>query len=152
VKLTPPQIILIPNGNSSNPKTVRRSEDISIVSIIKFDCNQSLSMKTKWIIRSNSNRIQLNSVIVTTSSELFIPLQTLQYGIYQFELTVTMTNSSWFDVSKSTYIEIIPTKIIVNLFYLGTSMVTNGYEQDLLLDPGKYSIDPDNQIFNTSVS
>ena len=114
-------------------------------------------MKTEWIIRnctttSCSNRIHLNSTIVITSSELYIPSQTLQYGIYQFELTVTMTNSSCLNTSVSTYIQIISSSIFVNSFYLGTSMITNGYEQDLLLNPGSYSIDLDNNIFNTSVS
>ena len=125
--------------------------------MIKLNCSQSSAMKTEWIIRnctttSCSNRIYLNSTIVLTSSELFIPSQTLQYGIYQFELIVTMMNSSWLNTSISTYIKIISSSIFVNSFYLGTSMITIGYAQDLLLNPGSYSIDLDNNIFNTSVS
>ena len=31
-------------------------------------------------------------------------------------------------------------------------MITRGYEQDLILDPGTYSVDPDEYTFNASVS
>ena len=114
-------------------------------------------MKSDWIIRncsttSCSNRIQLNSTIVTTSSELYIPSQTLPYGLYQFQLTVTLPNSTWLNTSKSTYIQIIPSNIIVNAFSSKISMITMGNTQDLFLDPGNYSIDLDNNVFNTNVS
>lgn len=125
--------------------------------MIRLNCNQSSAMKSEWIIRncttnSCTNRIQLNATIVRTSSELYLPSRTLQYGTYQFELTVTMTNSSWLNTSKSTYVQIVSSSIFVNPFYLGTSMVTIGYAQDLLLDPGSNSVDLDNHAFNTSVS
>jgi len=31
-------------------------------------------------------------------------------------------------------------------------MITTGYEQDLNFDPGTYSVDPDENSFNASVS
>ena len=124
--------------------------------MIEYNCNQSFGITTQWIITncttSCSNQIQLNSTIITTSSELYIPSQTLSYGIYQFQLTVRMTNSSWLNVSKSTYIQIIPSNIIVNSFSSGILMITMGNAHDLLLDPGSYSVDLDNNIFNTNVS
>ena len=39
-----------------------------------------------------------------------------------------------------------------NLVQLGTSMITSGHQQDLKLDPGTYSINPDENTFDTSVS
>ena len=151
-----PQVTLIPITTSSNPISFRRSEDLSIVSIINYNCNQPFAMKTQWMITncttSCSNQIQLNSTIITTSSELYIPSQTLSYGIYQFELTITMANSTWLNISKSTYIQIIPSSIIVSSFTLGTLMITMGNTHDLFLDTGNYSIDLDNNVFNTNVS
>ena len=152
-----PQITLIPNTTSSNPISFRRSEDLSIISMIEYNCNQSFGIIPQWIITncttSCSNRIQLDSSIITTSSELYIPSQTLSYGTYQFELIIRMsTNSTWLNVSKSTYIQIIPSNIIVNSFHSGTLMLIIANTHDLLLDPGSYSIDLDNNIFNTSVS
>ncbi len=54
--------------------------------------------------------------------------------------------------SASAYVKITPSGITANLVQYGTSMITRGYQQDLLLDPGTFSVDPDATIFNASVS
>jgi len=63
-----------------------------------------------------------------------------------------MVNFKSLTNSSSIYVEIIPSGIIANLFQYGTSMITSGHEQDLKLDPGTYSVDPDENVFNASVS
>ena len=63
-----------------------------------------------------------------------------------------MINSSNLTSSSSAYVKITQSNIIVNLIQLGTSMITRGYQQDLLLDPGTYSIDPDQVPFDATVS
>lgn len=125
--------------------------------MIEFNCNQSLLRTVRWIIRTClincSNPIQLDRTISVTSTELYIPARILDYGIYELQFSVTMTKyPSSFTTSSSIYIRIISSDIIVNLLPLGTSMITHGYEQNLILDPGSYSIDLDNNIFNASVS
>jgi hypothetical protein len=57
----------------------------------------------------------------------------------------SLTNSS------SVYVQISLSSVTANLVPLGTSMVTSGHEQDLKLDPGTFSIDPDGYPFNASV-
>ena len=47
---------------------------------------------------------------------------------------------------------ITPSGITANLVPYGTSMITRGYEQNLTLDPGTYSVDRDGNAFNASVS
>ena len=84
-------------------------------------------------------------------SELFIPARTLPYGIYRLTLTVTMQNSSSLASSADTWIAIIPSNIQINLIPSGASMISLGVEQNLLLDPGRHSIDPDQKIFSTNV-
>jgi hypothetical protein len=91
-------------------------------------------------------------MILTTLSELNIPARTLPYGIYEIQLTVSMTNSLWLTTSSFVYVQITPSDITANLVQLGTSMITSGYQQDLHLDPGLYSVDPDENTFNSSVS
>lgn len=125
--------------------------------MIVLQCNTSLSITNKWTIKSctSSNcsiEIQLNKTVNTTWSELYIPSKTLPYGTYQLTLTVTMTNIPNLKSSSSVYITIIPSSIIVNLVQLGPSMITHGNQQNLLLDPGTFSIDPDQNIFNATVS
>ena len=53
--------------------------------------------------------------------------------------------------AASTYVRVTQSNIIVNLAQYGTSMITRGYQQDLYLDPGSYSVDPDATVFNASV-
>jgi len=65
---------------------------------------------------------------------------------------VTMINFPLLKTSSSIYVEITPSGITANLIQYGTSMVTSGNQQDLKLDPGTYSVDPDENVFNASVS
>jgi len=152
-----PNVTLIPGESTlSSPIQFHRSQDFYIVSIIKLNCNNSLSTITQWTVKnciSNcSNQIQLDPTIITTLSELYIPARILAYGIYELKLTVTMTNYRWLTTSSTVYVQIIPSSIIANIVQLGTSMITSGHDQDLKLDPGTYSVDPDENVFNSSVN
>ncbi|CAF4445943.1 unnamed protein product, partial [Adineta steineri] len=97
----------------------RRSQDFSISSMIQFNCNGSLSTTKKWTIKNctsiRSFPIQLNSKISTTLSELYIPSRTLDYGIYELTLTVTMIESLDLKSSSSAYVRITATGITANL-------------------------------------
>jgi len=148
-----PQIILIPSGSTFiNPLKFRRSQDFYIVSLIELNCNDSTSIRSQWILKNNSNVISFDSQIETTFSELFIPARKLPFGIFELELTVTMTKYPTLKSSSSVYVEITPSGITANLVQLGTSMITSGFEQDLRLDPGTYSVDPDEVTFDSKVS
>jgi len=94
----------------------------------------------------------MDQTVITTSSEIFIPAKTLAYGIYQLTLTANMVAAPHLSSSASAYVEIAPSDITVNLVQFGTSMITRGYQQALLLDPGTFSVDPDTTTFNASVS
>ena len=72
--------------------------------------------------------------------------------VYQLNLTVSMMASSSLTSTASAYVRITASGITANLVPLGTSMITSGYEQDLLLNPGEYSVDLDGYTFNASVS
>ncbi|CAF4174874.1 unnamed protein product, partial [Adineta steineri] len=133
----------------------RRSQDFSISSMIEFNCDGSLSTTTKWTIKnctsiSCSFEILLNEKVMTTFSELYIPSRTLAYGVYQLTLTVIMIDSPNLKSSSSVYVRITATGITANLVQLGTSMITRGDQQDLLLDPGRFSVDPDKDTFDAT--
>ena len=148
-----PSIILIPSGSTLiNPLKFRRSQDFYIVSLIELNCNDSTSIQSQWILKNNSNIISFDSEIETTSTELFIPSRKLPFGAFELELTVTMTKYPTLKNSSSVYVEITPSGITANLVQLGTSMITSGFEQDLKLDPGSYSIDLDENTFDKDVS
>ncbi|CAM4949155.1 unnamed protein product [Rotaria socialis] len=151
-----PIITLTPaNSSLSSPLRYKRSEAFSIISYIQLNCSNSLIKNVQWRISLCassvcSSQILLGSTIITTLSELYIPEQTLDYGTYQFTLTVRMAAASQVSSSMSAYVQIIPSNIVVNLIRFGTTMIKQGYQQDLILDPGSYSIDPDRITFNAS--
>ena len=152
----PPVVTLLPNASSTIfPLQFRRSESVYITSYLQLNCAASLSIIIKWTVRNCtpncSSEVQFGSSVVTTRSELFIPGKILPYGIYELQLTVTMTVFSNLTSSAFTYIKINPSNITVNLVPLGTPMITHGDQQNLTLNPGEYSLDPDT-TFNKSVS
>lgn len=152
-----PQIILIPATSSfSSPLQFRRSQDFSISSDLQFLCNQTYPVTIQWIIRNCTSNcsweIQLDSSVITTYAELYIPGRTLPYGLYQFKLIIQSAYASNLSISSSAYAKIDPSGITANLVPLGTSMITRGSTQDLQLDPGSYSVDPDENTFDTKVS
>ncbi|CAF4054709.1 unnamed protein product [Adineta steineri] len=150
-----PRITLIPSTSTlSSPIQFRRSQDFYIVSLIELNCNNLISIITHWTIKNCtsifSNQIQLDSTIITTSTELYIPARTLVYGLYELKLIVTMVNMSSLTSTSSVYVQITPSGITANLIQYGTSMITRGSQQDLQFDPGTYSIDRDNNVLNAT--
>ena len=154
-----PTVTLYPGpSNVTVPLQFRRSQDFYISTIIKLKCAESLEVKTQWSIfncslnSTCSTQAKLDELINTTLSELFVPARILSYGSYKMELTVTMVDSPRIFSIDSAYVKINPSGITANLVLHGTSLVTSGERQDLILNPGNYSINPDESIFNTSVS
>ncbi|CAF4213124.1 unnamed protein product, partial [Adineta steineri] len=154
-KCSSPKVTLISGTSTlSSPIQFHRSDDFNIISTIELNCNGSLSTITQWKIKNCSStcsyQIQLDQTIKTTFTELYIPAKTLPYGIYELQLTVTMTNLTNFTTSSSVYVQITSSGITVNLVQLGTSMITIGYDQDLNFNPGAFSVDLDGYTFNES--
>ena len=152
-----PIITLIPATSSfSSPIQFRRNQDFFISSNLELKCSSSLSTNIKWTVHNCSaicsNIIQFDQTIITTTSELYIPARTLSYGIYQLNLTVSMMASSSLTSTATAYVRITASGIIANLVPLGTSIITSGYEQALVFNPGGYSVDLDGYTFNASVS
>ena len=154
----PPVITLIPGLLTlASPIQYQRSRDFSISSTIQLNCNGSLLTTTTWTIKNCTaisclSSIMLDQRVITTLSELYIPPKTLPYGTYELKLTVTMSAVPNVTSSSTAYVQIIPTGVIANLLQRGTSMISHGSQQDLSLDPGRYSVDLDEDSFDATVS
>jgi len=107
-----------------------------------YNCtpNGSIELSTK------NNNIEANT------GEIFIPARMLIYGVYEFRITIRMSIDGRLVTIQSAFVRINPSGITANLVQFGTSSVTSGEEKDLILDPGVYSINPDENSFNASVS
>jgi REJ domain len=150
-------VTLIPSTSTFLvPLQFRRNQDFSISSNIELDCNVSLSTIIQWTINNCSltcsSSFSFDQSVKTTLSELYVPARILPVGTYRLTLTVSMIVYSSLRSSASAYVLITSSGITANLVQLGTSMITSGYQQNLKLDPGTYSIDPDANRFNGSVS
>jgi hypothetical protein len=151
-----PSIILIPSGSSSmNPLQFQRNQALFISSNVRLNCVASGIMTIEWTILNCATvcaqSMSTNLTIRKTSSELFIPARTLPYGVYELKLTAIVSNASQLPSSASVFVRIVPSGIIANLLEYGTSFVTHGHGQTLTVDPGRYSINPDEYQFNSSV-
>ena len=146
-------------SNLSHPMQIRLEEDLYLSSTVEISCNSSFQLTYRWRMYNCSSAacstslITMNSNLITTSNEYFLPARTLPLGLYQIELQMTMAvpSSTSTQQSRSIYLLITPSGITANLVPLGTSMITNGLGQDLNFNPGKYSIDLDDDHFNASV-
>jgi hypothetical protein len=145
----PPAITFIPEISLLE---FRRSEDIYIGSNIEFTCNDSVSVITKWTIYDLSQTELDIPEVEQTSPDLYIPPLTLPFGLYEFKLIATTIPLSTTIESKSIFVRIIPSGMIINLIPSSVSLITHGREQDLKLNPGSYSIDRDGYAFNITVN
>jgi hypothetical protein len=147
----PPEIELFPDATSlKSPAQFRRLQDFYISSNIRITCAASSSFRTQWTIYnctdSREDPIQVSSSILTKYSEIFIPSRTLDFGMYKFQLTVTMNYSANYSQSQSTYVKITYSNITANLIQYGTSVITSGHLKNLTMNPGKHSVDPDKEL------
>lgn len=155
IACTSPTITLIPSTSTfHSPIQFRRSQDFYLSATIQFNCNDSLPFQMQWFIinctsSSCIHPIQVDASIITTFPDLYMPSRTLPLGLFQLKFVVTVNNSF---TSMSAYVQINPSGITANLVRLGTSMITTGYDQNLQLNPGLYSIDTDGYPFNASVN
>lgn len=153
-----PVISLIPGQTSlQDPAQYRRAQDFYISSNIIVACSISSSISIEWSIfnctNSCVNRLSIDqNILTTTQSELYVPARTLNLGVYELKLFVAMLAAPELNVSISAFVRINPSGITANLVPLGTSIVTSGQSMNLTLGPGSFSVDPDSQIFNASVS
>ena len=75
----------------------------------------------------------------------------LDYGLHEIKLTVTINNLTHLSTEAKIYLNVVCSAVIVRLIPSDVSSVSHHHRQDLKLDPGSFSIDPDADTFNTSV-
>ena len=119
--------------------------------------NQTFTLTYSWSLNQISNSVNKSYIDLTQnptshSSELVMQANTLAYGLYEFNLEVKITynNNGLLTTSMSsflkTYIQIIPTGIMVKAIQNGISSILIGSQQNFTLNPSKYSSDLDNLI------
>ena len=160
----PPEVrIPLNSTNGLAPRSHKMSESITVKSLASIDCSNVLSTKKKWKIEKvviNPSNYQEDKTEIQTSlesltnSELIIPARTLGYGVYKLTISVRiwdeddsdpmLTRLLPFERSAYTYIEILPSDLLVKMSEGGADLITKGRDDgEIILEPYRYSYDPD---------
>ena len=148
--------LILATSSLAQPLRRRRSRGFLVTASVQLNCNAASTQRLQWTIHSCSSicstRVQLDSSIRTTQNDLFIPARALPYGTYLFTFTVNTTTPFKTLSTVAAYITINASTFTPTLVLRGTSLITRGRQQDLLLGPGIFSQDPDHDTFDASVS
>jgi hypothetical protein len=149
------------NNKQISPLVMLRSKLFSLSTITYISCmNQTFTLTYSWTLNQISNSVNKSLIDLTQNptshlSELVMQANTLLYGLFEFNLEVKMVtskenNNGLLPPSMSsfikTYIQIIPSGIVVNAIENGISSILIGLQQNFTLNPSKYSFDLDNLI------
>ena len=141
--------------NASSLPKILRSSLFSIPSIANFYCNTSFTSRYIWSARklNKSNlelvkEIDLTSNPTSSSAELLIKENKLEFGLYHFHLQVIVIFNTNKNVTNTdeTFIEIIPTGLAVFALENGVSSTLIGSQQALTLSPSVFTKDMDEII------
>ena len=130
-----------------------RSKMFSLSTVTYFGCNLTYSQANQWLL----SRIDIQETIdltmnpSSTTSELVMQSNSLAYGTYIFSFQVnlivpSMSSGVTFTAMISTYVQIIPTGLVVFALRNGIANILIGYAQSQSLNPTEYSFDFDEQV------
>ena len=137
------------------PLRFRQSEDFYLTRHVQFTCTEKPLTTSSWDVLSCSltcpNATQLFKSGARISNHVFIPAQTLSFGHYELRLTVKTLTSPPLTTTLIIDFDILPTNILTRLLPFDIPTITHHQQEDLLFDPGKYSIDPSTITFDSTV-
>ncbi|XP_064093787.1 uncharacterized protein LOC135206294 [Macrobrachium nipponense] len=134
-----------------------RSQPVNIFTKAALKCNVTSMTKKSWqIYRLDESLGELrtpvadvNKIPSASMSQLTIPSHFLDYGFYQVFYTLTMWDPANLDPywpflkTVTTMINIVRTDLLPIIMENGVSRVIRGRKQEVALEPGIYSVDPD---------
>lgn len=147
-----------PEVNSLDfPHYHSRRKRLTLITEVSTECAYSLISVTRWDIytcnRTNcTESFPLSRSISKDSLQLDIPSHTLPEGKYKFTFNIYMFYFPNMTATNGTYVEIGNSRVAVNLVKFGTSFISIGSSQDLIFDPGEYSVRFDKMKFVPEVS
>ena len=138
----------------NEPFELIRSKPVSFPVNLTLDCFEPYTYTKKWtvnLIDSATHQVlkgvDLFNNISTVLSELYIPENTLTYGLYEviYEVNVTMTVDPYINFTnfRYNYFKIVPSGIAINGIENGVTSLFIGSNQEFHLTPTNYSYDLD---------
>ncbi|CAL1543663.1 unnamed protein product [Lymnaea stagnalis] len=152
VRCTKPEVdIDSKNTKFNESSSYTRSSIIRVRGLANIDCPASLTNRKSWTLEEaetvNGTVIgPANTAgLVTDKAELYIPARTLVVGLYKATYSMVMIDGTEtiFNNSAFTYFKVIESDLIGIMIEGGMTEVTRGSQQTILLEPLKWSFDPD---------
>ena len=151
----------------TNPVQYKKSDLIQIVSVTTINCGSTLTNEKSWSIDmidpltgiSTKSIVLLNNPTINYA-ELVLQPHTLDYGLYRFVYTLTMTgtNLTSFKSQIDTFVLVFPSGLIISALkssqpmFGGTIEITRGVDQKIQFDPFLNSYDIDSVAIITSLT
>ena len=144
-----------------NPQLIYRSELFSLETTTYFACNLTYTQTNAWLLTqidgSSAISIDLSSNPTWKTPELVIQGNTLAYGLYEFTYQVVtsisdLTLQTSYTTNVATFIQIIPTGLVVSATKSGVSSILLGAQQSFDLNPSLYSVDLDGLVQPSTLS
>jgi hypothetical protein len=138
-----------------------RSSLVKISSNAVINCGVAYSKTILWTVNeinpinnASLRIIDLKSNPSSSTGELIFAENSLQYGLYEFEFSTTLTYGSSQTVSSAikTYVKIIPSGIAVVSIDKGINEIKIGSSQRFYLRPAAYSYDLDGLILPSQLN
>ena len=145
------------SNSSPAPTTIKRFELIGIEANIVVSCTGTFQISKQWsALDLNSQKaVDLSSNPTQSSSTLIVEPNVMNFGRYEFILTVTVTldaTQTTFVLSASAFINVEPSGIVVRGLINGLQQTSIGTSQSIKIQPNVYSYDMDNLVSATSLS
>ena len=114
-----PDVYITQSFSQNNPKQIYRSQLFSLSTTSFFACNYSYFLNYSWSLKKVDSfpviYIDLTTYPTFISSELVVPSNTLDFGLYEFIFQISVVSSNLNNVSNnaSTFIKILPSGLAI---------------------------------------
>ncbi|RUS88933.1 hypothetical protein EGW08_003269, partial [Elysia chlorotica] len=128
-----------------------KSRYIRLRGFASINCPSNLANVKKWTVQvvdeltgQDGANVDISS-LTTNKAELYIPSRFLPLGTYKatYEMTMVAGDAVTFSGSAMTYFTVVLSDLIGIIVENGMTFITVGTAQSYLLEPLRYSLDPD---------
>ena len=142
------------------PYIVPRKDAFTLSAEANLDCGTTVKTNDTWSVDEVDTQfghmlrgVDIESLASRTNFDFAIPARFLPYGLYRVTYSVVMDGpSDAFSDRVVTYIRVVKSPLIARLMQGVESTLVRGWGQDVTLDPGRFSLDPDLESGESQVS
>lgn len=137
------------------PTKVERKSPVHVIGSTTINCGSILENIKQWTVESvdpdygtESSSIDISTISSRLKAELDLPAFFLNVGLYKVSYVLEMkadafANNETFKSVAYTYIRVIPSKLVGNIFPGGMTKIERGINRMLKIDPASNTYDPD---------